>query len=216
MSHISRLFIQKAFFTFLIIVSLSSALLAMEEEHELNGEEMGKTSVHPNLTESSPDVFQSNPPSTLLGKTTHWLWNKGGTYIDYGIIGATTYGGAYVGSLYDDVVGRYAAESVGTRPTSLSYHREQISLLANERILHNTRINTLQNGTPHYGFPYDDLGTGSGATLGYFTGMGITKIRHWTVDKLIQSYRPVKNWFLDNLFSLGWKIADRAKNFKED
>jgi hypothetical protein len=118
--------------------------------------------------------------------------------------------------MYEHTISDYIASAMEAKPIGASYNREQMRLLSNDGILPVTRKNTLNSGTLQYGFPYDHLATSTGAVLGYYTGVGITKTRHWCMDKLIQCYRPVKAQCANWLSYLGWKLVDKSKDLKDE
>jgi hypothetical protein len=212
MSIMIRVFLQKALFTFLIIVSLSSILSAMED-NAFNEAERGGTFVR--LKDDAPvlDVFQPSPPSTLWGKSADWLWNKGGTWLDRITIGATTIGGQCLGNVYEDVVSNYVASSMGAMPTRLCYNVTQLNKIE-ETYIRENRKEIMRQGTRRYSSPYDALAGNVGAVAGYFVGVGITKTRQWVMDKLIQCYPSVKSSCLNLMYSFGWKLADKARELK--
>jgi hypothetical protein len=214
MSVIVRLFLQKAFFTFLIIISLSSFLLAMDED-ECNQKEKGRAVVQFVNNEPSKDVFQQSPPSSLWGKSSQWVWNNGGIWVDRFTIGATTLGGHYIGSIYENTISAYVANTMGASPVSMSHNMQQLESMEWEDTIRNRRI-ALRAGTYQYPYPYNCIGEVVGTAAGYTLGVGITKTRQWGMDKLIQCYRPVKNWYISLLSSLGWKLVTKAQDLKDE
>ncbi|OJW47958.1 MAG: hypothetical protein BGO67_08810 [Alphaproteobacteria bacterium 41-28] len=213
MSSFSRSFFQKAFFTVLITTSLSSSLLAMDNES--SSEELGVlTRVLPPQIENDP--FTSTPSSSVMGQSAQWVWKNGGRWMDRGIISISTYLGAHIGSMYDANVGRFVAESVGARNISTCFTQEQKNTLGYPYTSHRNTKEILSAGTLQYGFPFDDVGTVCGAVLGYYAGKGISHTRHWCMGKLIQCYRPVRDWWANRLISLGWKLVDEARRLKDE